>query len=141
MTGKMLVAFDASEESHKAFDLALEMASSCKSLAPEIFVLSVVQTPGGMSIANIGNLVEEATAEFKGQFKDLEAKAVANHVKIREEITVGHPAEKIVEVAKAKGCTMILMGHKGRSKIGGLLLGSVSRHVASLAHCTVIIVR
>ena len=30
MVGKMLVGFDGSEESYKAFDFALDMAASCK---------------------------------------------------------------------------------------------------------------
>ncbi|MEJ2695493.1 MAG: universal stress protein [Candidatus Sulfobium sp.] len=140
MITKMLVGFDASEESYKAFDFALDMAVSHKS-EPEILVLSVVRPPEGMNLFDTGSLIDEATKEFKTELKGLEEKAGHTNVRISTEVAVGHPAATIVKFAEERSCSLIIVGHRGRSKLGGLLLGSVSRHIASLAGCTVVIVR
>ena len=140
MTGEMLVGFDASEESYKAFDFALDMASSCK-LASGISVLTVIQPPEGLYLVEADNLLNETTKQYQTLLKDLEERARAKNIGISTEIAVGHPAETIVKAAKKKGCPMIIVGHKGRSKLEGLFLGSVSRNVAAMAQCTVIIVR
>ena len=140
MIGKMLVGFDASEESYKAFDFAVDMAASCRPVS-EIFVLTVVQPPEGMYLVEADNLLDETTKQYQALLKSLEEKARAKNLKISTEIAVGHPAEMIVHFAREKDCPMIIVGHKGRSRLEGMLLGSVSRTVASMAHCTVVIVR
>lgn len=142
MNMKMLVGFDSSEESYRAFDLALGMAASYQFPAiPEINVLSVIQRPGiGLDVVDIRSLVDDATAEFKALFKTLEEKAKAANLRIRTEIAVGHPAKTIVQAAKDKGCQLIIVGHRRRSKLSRLVLGSVSKHVASRAHCSVVLV-
>ena len=140
MITKILVGFDASEESYRAFDFAVDMATSHKPV-PEIIVLSVVRPPEGMNLVDTDSLEEEAAEEFKTELNGLVEKAGSRDVKISTEVAIGHPADTIVKFADEKACSMIVVGHKGRSKLGGLLLGSVSRHIASLAHCTVTIVR
>ncbi|MDA8163447.1 MAG: universal stress protein [Desulfobacteraceae bacterium] len=140
MIGKMIVGFDASVESYQAFDFALDMACSCQP-ASDIFVLTVVQPPEGVYLVASDKLLDETTKQYEGLLKDLEEKAKAKKIRIRTEIAVGHPAETIVRFAEEMGCPLIIVGHKGRSKLQGMLLGSVSRSVASLARCTVIIVR
>lgn len=140
MSTKILIGFDSSEESYRAFDFALNMAASLPA-PPEITVLSVVQHPGRLAGVDVSGLIDEATAEFKVYFKTLEEKAKAANLRISAEVAVGHPAEMIVRAAKEKGCQFVMLGSKRRSKIGRLILGSVSRHVASRAHCNVILVK
>ena len=140
MIGRMLVGFDASEESYKAFDFAVDMAASCKP-ASDIFVLTVIQPPEGLYLVEADNLLDETTKQYQALLKGLEEKARIKNIKINTELVVGHPAEMIVHFAKKKGCPLIIVGHKGRSKLEGMFLGSVSRNVAAMAHCTVVIVR
>ena len=52
----------------------------------------------------------------------------------------GDPAEVLIETARRKRADAIVMGRRGRGRLAGLLLGSVSQKVASLAPCTVIVV-
>jgi nucleotide-binding universal stress UspA family protein len=140
MISKILVGFDASEESYKAFDFAVDMSISHKS-APEIIVLSVVRPPEGMNLVDTDSLEKEAAEEFKTELRGLVEKAGSGDLKISTDVAVGHPADTIVKYADEKGCSLIVVGHKGRSKLGGLLLGSVARHIISLAHCSVVVVR
>ena len=50
----------------------------------------------------------------------------------------GEPASVIVD--GSKGADLVVLGSRGRGHIGGLLLGSVSQHVAHHATCPVVIV-
>ncbi|MDA8387260.1 MAG: universal stress protein [Nitrospiraceae bacterium] len=140
MVRKILVAFDDSPESREAFDYALEMGTACKP-GPSILILSVVQPPESLYFVEISNAVAEATSHYAQAQKELEEKARAKNLEVASEIQVGHPASEIVKTAKDKNCDMIVMGHQGRSMIGGLLLGSVSKKVASEAHCSVTIIK
>lgn len=140
MIERILVGFDASEESYRAFDFALDMVVSHKS-TPEIMVLSVVRPPEGMNLVDTDSLIDEASEEFKTEQKSLEEKAGSQNIRISTYLAVGHPADTIVKFANEKNCSLIVVGHKGRSKLGGLLLGSVSRHIVTLAHCSVVVVR
>jgi len=50
------------------------------------------------------------------------------------------PAEAIIEAARREHADAIIVGRRGRGQLAGLLLGSVSQKVVSLAPCTVIVV-
>ena len=140
MIGKMLVAFDASAESYKAFDFALEMAAMSKPV-PGILVLSVSHVPEDRLMVEADAIVNATTKEFGALLKELEEKAEKKNLKVSTEVAFGHPVDKIVEFARKKDCQLIIMGHKGRSKLESMVLGSVSKGVVTEAPCTVIIVR
>jgi len=52
----------------------------------------------------------------------------------------GDAAQSIMEIAAREAADAIVLGRRGRGRLAGLLLGSVSLKVASLAPCIVIIV-
>lgn len=52
----------------------------------------------------------------------------------------GYPAETLISIAKGKDADALVIGRRGRSRLDGLLLGSISQKLASLAPCAVIIV-
>jgi nucleotide-binding universal stress UspA family protein len=143
MFRKMLVAFDGSEQSLKAFDTALEMDVKCSNKAATILVISVAQLPEPVesTLINSGAIIQGITEYYEGQFKVLKERAEKKGVSISTEVVMGHPADMIVKYAEEKGCDTIVMGHRGRSAIAGWLLGSVSRRVASYSPCTVTIVK
>src|SRR3990172_10764478 len=59
---KILVAFDGSEGSWKAFDFALELSALCKENGyPEIYVLSVVSPPEPIEIVEMEAVIDAAT--------------------------------------------------------------------------------
>lgn len=61
--------------------------------------------------------------------------------KISKEILEGSPAEEIITVANTRNADLIVMGSRGLGKLAGLVLGSQSQKVVSLAQCPVLIVR
>jgi nucleotide-binding universal stress UspA family protein len=141
MMNKILVAFDGSEQSHKAFDFALEMSKLCTGASPEITVLSVAQPPEPADIVEVDAIIDSATQHYEELFKVLQEKARKKNTEINTEVVVGHPADQIVKYASDKKSDLIILGQRGKSKIAKWLLGSVSKRVATYAPCTVTIVK
>lgn len=138
MINKILVAYDGSKESEKAYTLALDMAS--KYLA-QIIVLSVARPSEPPVAVEMEAILEAASDYYQEQFTGLKAKAAALGLEPRFEMRVGHPAEQIVHFADEEGAEMIIMGHRGEGLMQKFLLGSVARRVMIYAHCTVVVVR
>jgi nucleotide-binding universal stress UspA family protein len=59
---------------------------------------------------------------------------------IQLQISWGDAAKSIIELAAREAAEAIVLGRRGRGGLTGLLLGSVSQKVVSLAPCTVIVV-
>jgi nucleotide-binding universal stress UspA family protein len=139
MFSKILVAYDDSEHSHKAFTQGLEIA---KKFNATLFVLSVVKLPEPAMDVETEEFTENATQHYKKMFSPLKAKADAANLSHDYEVIVGHPAETIVDYANDKHIDLIMIGStKGKSFLKKIVLGSVSRKVVDHAHCSVMVVR
>ncbi|MCX8069612.1 MAG: universal stress protein [Thermodesulfovibrionales bacterium] len=141
MIKRILVAFDGSPKSYKAFDFALELSRRCSEMSPEITVISVVQPPEPVDIVEMDAYIDNATEHYEKLFNDLRKTAKDKNLEIKTEIRVGHPADQIVRYSSEIGCDMVIMGQKGKSKIESWLVGSVSKRVSTYAPCTVTIVK
>lgn len=51
----------------------------------------------------------------------------------------GHPAPILVE--ESRGAELLVVGSRGHGEFAGMLLGSVSEHCVSNAHCPVLVLR
>jgi nucleotide-binding universal stress UspA family protein len=56
-------------------------------------------------------------------------------------ISIGTPAEAIVQYANEQAADQIVMGRQGQSGLKSLLLGSVVNKVLQLASCPVLLVK
>jgi nucleotide-binding universal stress UspA family protein len=54
-------------------------------------------------------------------------------------VTEGHPADQLVQASD--GADLLAVGSRGRGEFAGLLLGSVTEHCLTNAHCPVLVVR
>ncbi len=135
---KLLVAYDGSRQSEKAFKQAMEIAAK---FSAKIIVLSVARLPEPPVAVELEAVLESATEYFQGHFKCLKELAESMNIDSKFEVRVGHPAEQIVHMADEEKADAIVMGHRGESFLQRWLLGSVAKRVLSYAHCTVIVVR
>jgi nucleotide-binding universal stress UspA family protein len=138
MITKILVAYDGSSQSQKAFDFGLEMAAK---YSATMSVLSIARPPEPPVDVELQAVLENAADYFESHFVRMKAQAAALGIQAAFEVRAGHPAEQIVHLADEQKMDAIVMGHRGESLIQKWLLGSVAKRVLSYAHCTIIVVR
>jgi nucleotide-binding universal stress UspA family protein len=68
-----------------------------------------------------------------------EVLGTAPRVKVRTKVVEGHPAP--VLVALSRGADLLVVGSRGHGEFAGMLLGSVSEHCVTNAHCPVLVLR
>ena len=146
---KILVAHDGSEPAAKALNFALELAEKCSA---EVQIISVVPTidmlmPRFTPESPPENFYKPLIDKMSDRFKEVLSEALKSAertkptVKISTRLLEGRPAYKIVQTAEEDGFDLIVMGSRGLSGVGELVLGSVSDKVADTARCPVLIVK
>jgi nucleotide-binding universal stress UspA family protein len=60
-------------------------------------------------------------------------------VPMQSKVVEGHPARVLVE--ESQGAALLVVGSRGHGAFPGMLLGSVSQHCATNAHCAVVLLR
>ncbi|MED3515066.1 universal stress protein [Bacillus subtilis] len=146
MFNKMLVAIDGSDMSAKALDAAVHLA---KEQQAELSILhvgreAVVTTSSLTGIVYVPeHFIDEIRNEVKKEgLKILEnAKEKAKGVQAETIYANGEPAHEILNHAKEKGVSLIVVGSRGISGLKEMMLGSVSHKVSQLSTCPVLIVR
>lgn len=140
---KILVAFDGSPQSYKAFDFAMDMVGLCSQAKDlhEIVVVSVAQPPELSEIVEMEAVIDKANEYYKALHEELKKKAQERNLQVKTEILVGHPADQLVRYANENMADMVVMGQRGKSGISGWLMGSVSKRVTTYAPCTVVVVK
>ena len=66
-------------------------------------------------------------------------RAAHSDITISTTLVEGHPADQLVEASH--GADLLAVGSRGHGEFAGLLLGSVSEHCLTYAHCPVLVVR
>jgi nucleotide-binding universal stress UspA family protein len=97
--------------------------------------------PEPADLVEMDAIIDAATEHYEEMFRELRQKGVAANVPVTTEVAVGHPADQIVHYAAEKDCDMVILGHRGKSRMEKWLIGSVSKRVTTYAPCTVTIVR
>jgi nucleotide-binding universal stress UspA family protein len=144
---RLLVAYDGSEASTKAIDVAVQ----CSTRDDELVLLTVI--PAALVESTFTNMllptIDLSTVVTPGTFKE---KAMENLGKLAKElegkiskvdvvVEAGDPADEILLVAKKYDTDIILIGYKGYGKEGRFLLGSVTDKVVRHASRSVLVVR
>ncbi|HOV84963.1 MAG TPA: universal stress protein [Syntrophobacteraceae bacterium] len=136
---RILIAYDGSPESERAYEMALDLASR---YTAELVVVSVARPPEPPIAVEMEAVLEHATEYYRSRFASLKDQAFVQGVEPRFEVRIGHPAEQIVILANEEEAGMIVMGHRGGgSFLQQWRLGSIARRVMNYAQCTVVVVR
>jgi nucleotide-binding universal stress UspA family protein len=145
----ILISTDGSDVAQRGVDHGLSLA---KSLDAKVTVITVTEPfPFHASTAGAGwvPLPEDISGYEEGQ-KTAAEKLVATVREAAGKIGVtadvlhvpdAWPAEAIVEAAKVKGCSLIVMASHGRRGLGRLLLGSQTAEVLAHSPVPVLVVR
>ncbi|MER7505047.1 universal stress protein [Nonomuraea pusilla] len=139
MTRTIVVGFDGSEPSLDAVNWAgreaalreatLHIVHAVARWTPDVLL---VPEPSGWDV--------EAEAAARRQLEEaaLRARAGRPHLPVTTDLAAGSAAEALI--AAAEGADLLVVGSRGRGGFTALLLGSVSRHVATRAPCPVAVV-
>lgn len=137
MITRILLAVDGSEWSNRAIPMAAELA---RKFGAEIVVFHAQERVMGRG----GSYAVETTDDAQGMTDRVVAWLKDEEVSARGETRVcytGHIARELAKLARTQGADMIVMGSRGLSEVGGLMLGSVVNKVLHLAEVPVLIVR
>ena len=138
MYRKILVAYDGSDASKKAFDAACGLALQHHA---ELFVLTVARPPDVADDVETEAVIENSRRFHRRMLAELKSPLAARKVKAHLEVAVGHPAEQIIYHADKHAVDVIVVGDRGRSNFARLLLGSTSKQVTEHAGRPVLVVR
>lgn len=139
MLKKILVAFDGSDNSRRAFGFALDFATRFKAA---LIVVTVTELPEPATVSTeIDELMHHAKAHYDVEFKRLREAAESQGVEFSSQLTVGHPAEQIVNQADQHSADMVVIGRRGLTRITRWVVGSVSERVLRYANCPVTVVK
>jgi nucleotide-binding universal stress UspA family protein len=83
--------------------------------------------------------VARQLADQAGNAAYRQARALAPHVDIEVNTLIGHAVPLLLDASRTAG--LMVLGSRGRGGFAGLMLGSVSRRVATHAECPVVVVR
>jgi nucleotide-binding universal stress UspA family protein len=143
----ILAAIDGSEHSTKAAKVAIELARTYGSDLTLLHVTRKLDLPDQLKeYLKAEHLTREDLPALdeatKRIIEDVRIKAEAQGLKrVRTIFREGKPARSIVDYARSASIDAIVIGSRGLSDFESALLGSVSHKVASLAGCTVMIVK
>jgi len=135
----ILVAYDGSEHSQKALDMAAKIAQCSDGKLKVLFAFDRVPTIFGDDETE--RFIERAMSKGREKLSEATLRLHAAGVEFSTEIVEGPPAEAILRLAEAENCDLIVMGSRGLGMMQGLLLGSVSYRVLHHAQVPVLIVR
>jgi nucleotide-binding universal stress UspA family protein len=98
--------------------------------------------PAATTPALIGRAPASVTEEVRQHEAQTLAQAVADAIPgatIDQEISYGHPAQVLID--QSTEADLLVLGSRGHSAYTGMLVGSVSMHCVTHAHCPVVVVR
>ena len=148
MFKKILVGVDGSESALQAIDVAANLA---KTSGGHLVLMHVVQ----MSAIAEEALKVSATAHLKENPKSIMERLSQDILNVGREraqsiglkdrnistqTADGDQARELIKCAKRDEVDLIVVGSRGRGRLEGLLLGSVSQKVSALSPCPCMIV-
>jgi nucleotide-binding universal stress UspA family protein len=139
---RILAATDGSDGSERAVELAAQLAHS---LDGTVLILTVMNDFSQSSLdalvrseGDIGEVVELLVNQILNQARTCAARAGATRIETLG--GWGDPTQSIINFAREHHADAIVIGRRGRGQLSGLLLGSVSQKLVTLAPCPVIVV-
>ena len=139
---RIMVATDGSPGANRAVDCAANIA---KSLSADLLILTVGGNVSGAELRRLADINGDVGAMLESASEQVLERARKRALRlgvaaIKLQCAWGDPAEAIIDAIQREKADILVIGRRGRGRLSGLLLGSVSQKLASLAPCTVMVV-
>lgn len=138
---QVLVGVDGSEGSQRALRWAADEARQHQAGLRIVTTWLPAIPPVGTGLASYTGVPPDMQ-EVAEQLQDGAIAAVlgSDHgLTVTQAVVEGHPAQQLID--SSKGADLVVVGSRGHGGFAGMLLGSVSQHVAAHAHCPVVVIR
>jgi nucleotide-binding universal stress UspA family protein len=135
---RIVLATDLSPTSSGATDHALQLA---RDLRAELLVVSVIDPESALASGAAVARMDQRRAAREVAAQSIVVRGRLAGVQVRFLVWEGEPGPAIVEAAGSEAADLIVVGSHGRTRVGRMVLGSVSDHVVRHAPCPVLIVR
>lgn len=138
----ILVAYDDSPFSHRAFKVALDIAQHYKSKVTIVWFIEVYSAGWfGKDSAEVAEL-SLVHKTVKQKLSKLESVAKKKGVSIQSySINSTSVAKPLIKFATSKKIDLLVLGSHGHSGFNRLFLGSVSESIKQRARCPVLIIK
>lgn len=132
-------ATDGSEHAERALGYAIAIADR---EGAQLHVVHIVEklVAGRVAGQNVFINEDEIDAKIKEQARQVSAQHAIKTTVHMSPGGAGHVADHIAKIATTVGADLIVVGTRGHSALGGLLLGSVTQRLLHLAGCPVLAV-
>lgn len=139
----ILVAYDSSSFSNRAFKSALDVAEPKKSKITIVTVLTGVYQPSiGFTMKYNEKMLEKYTKVIQGTFSNLESaakkKGITTSLKILQDPSV---SKAIVNYVNSHKFDLVVIGSHGRTGLNKMILGSVASNIAQKVKCPVMVAK
>ena len=139
---RVIVATDGSSGANRAVDTAATLA---KATGSDLVILTVGGNISGAELRRLADIqgdLSKALESEASQILDRAQKRVRRRgiTAAKLQSAWGDPAQAIIDAVQREKADILVVGRRGRSRLSGLLLGSVSQKLTSLAPCKVMVV-
>lgn len=143
MMTKILIPVDGSANAQRALDYMIKNIAALKEV-PQLLLLNV---QWNVAAGNVKLFINQQTINdyYREQgmnaLQSARAALDAAALPYQYHISIGTPAEAIVQYANEQSVDQIVMGRQGQGGVQSLLLGSVVNKVLHLANCPVLLIK
>jgi nucleotide-binding universal stress UspA family protein len=135
---RIVLATDLSTASEGAAEQAIQLA---RDLRADLLVVSVIDPRSLLTFGPSAARMDQRRAARELVAQALVVNGRRAGVRVNFLVWEGEPGPAIVDAAIAEAADLVVVGTHGRSRVGRMVLGSVSDHVVRHAPCPILIVR
>jgi nucleotide-binding universal stress UspA family protein len=145
MVTRILVALDGSEPASRAGALGADLAVKYGAALDLVHVIPRLVISDSIKqfaeIEGVDTREMQISAAAQSFLTEAKGRAAAKGVaRVATEVLVGDPAAELLDYARGRSIDLLVLGRRGMGQVRGLLMGSVSSKVSSLASCPVLTV-
>lgn len=139
---QVLVAYDASSFSDRAFRKALDIAYPKSNITILTVITGMYQPSLGFSMKLNKDLLDKQNKELKKIFSKLQNSAKKKEIKLSLKIIQDNSVSNaIIKYVNSHKCDLIVIGSHGRTGLNKLILGSVANSVSQQVKCATMVVK